>query len=159
MAKLLLSGLGAKRVEIIAGTFAAAFGVEVDPTHAHLFQNDFAPGPFSVIGDFQQADYPGYPDYSVVQSPQLFWNTNLNGWVVQFGELLTWTTVVPPEPQPDVIRTQPIYGCYGTNVPGTQLHWWFRFGESVIAPNPGDMIVANPIFALNYRDSFWPQSR
>jgi hypothetical protein len=90
----------------------------------HLYQNDFAPAPGTVLADFTEADYSGYAAQTVTPAT---WPVFFQGisQVVAVGPGLVFT------PTASTIANV-IYGYYVTDSGGTRLLWAERFAEQKV---------------------------
>ena len=108
----------------------------------HLFQNNITPVPTNVVGDFIEADFPGY-----VASDSITWNTpyldaGLNANVV--GQMLEFELS-------SASVTQTIYGYYavgkqGSDTVGITLIYSERFGQPVALNYEGQAVVMAPAY-------------
>jgi hypothetical protein len=90
----------------------------------HLFQNDYAPAPGSVLADFTEADYTGYAAQTVTPAT---WPVYFQGiaQVVAVGPALVFT------PTGSTIANI-VFGYFVTDTTGTRLLWAERFEESKV---------------------------
>jgi hypothetical protein len=90
----------------------------------HLFKNDYAPAPNSLLADFEEADYSGYAAAVLTPTP---WPIFYQGiaQAVAVGPAVVFTPSGPTIPNV-------IYGYYVTDSTGTRLLWAERFAEAKI---------------------------
>jgi hypothetical protein len=90
----------------------------------HLYQNDYAPDPGTVLADFTEADYSGYTEETITPAS---WPIFFQGisQVVAVGPGIVFT------PNASTIANV-IYGYYVTDSTGTRLLWAERFAEQKV---------------------------
>jgi len=87
----------------------------------HLYQNDMAPSPSSVLGDFTEADYDGYAEETITPGT---WAVFLQGisQAVAVGPGIVFSPTGATTPNV-------VYGYYVTDNTNTRLLWAERFAE------------------------------
>lgn len=87
----------------------------------HLYQNDMAPSPSSVLADFTEADYDGYAEETITPAT----------WAVFLQGISQAVAVGPGVVFSPTGSTTPnvIYGYYVTDNTGARLLWAERFAE------------------------------
>jgi len=90
----------------------------------HLYQNDVAPSPTSVLADFAEADYDGYAAEAITPTT---WPVFLQGiaQAVAVGPAIVFTPTGSVTPNV-------IYGYYVTDNTGARLLWGERFADQKV---------------------------
>lgn len=106
----------------------------LDGVTIKLYQNDFVPGPDSVLGDFTVATFTGY-----ATSAEIAWAGPVNaddGTPELVGQRLIFTATDAAEPNT-------IYGYYALDSGGALL-WAERFDEAQNVSIAGDSVIFVP---------------
>jgi hypothetical protein len=105
----------------------------------HLYQNNLAPGPQNVVGDFTEATYDGYVALALTAWGTPFIGPDGNGQVTAPGILFVDTGFATPNT---------IYGYYLTNAAGTVLLLSGKFDAPILMNNTGIGFVFVPTLEL-----------
>jgi hypothetical protein len=103
----------------------------------HLFKNDYTPVPGSALGDYVEADFPGYAADTI---PNTEWGTVT---VAAHVASMTQTEVNSFEANAAGFVSQTVYGYYVTGAGGAFL-WGERF-ENTKTIEPEDTLNVTPI--------------
>lgn len=111
----------------------------LDDVEIHLYQNNYTPGPASVLGDFTEATFDGYAASDAVVWGTPFTDLLDNAVVAGGSKQFTSTGATTPNV---------VYGYYVTDAAGTGYKYAERFDNPVNIDGAAQAVVVLPLFSF-----------